>query len=81
MEGNFNLTGEELILRIQKGGMAAFEALYNRHHMRLFHFILSFVWERTLAEDILQETFLRVLRERKTYGKCSHFSTYLFTIG
>ncbi len=34
-----------------------------------------------MTEDILQETFFRLLKERKKYRKGSHFSTYLFTIG
>ena len=49
MEGNLKLTDEELMLRVQKGDMPAFEALYDRYHKRLFHFILRFVRERTLA--------------------------------
>jgi RNA polymerase sigma-70 factor (ECF subfamily) len=72
---------KELMLNVQKGDMAAFEALYDRYNKRLFHFILRFVKERSLAEDILQETFLRILRARKSYRKGSRFSTYLFTIG
>jgi RNA polymerase sigma-70 factor (ECF subfamily) len=72
---------EDLMLSVQKGDMAAFEALYDRYNKRLFHFILTFVRERTLAEDILQETFLRLLKVRKRYRKGYQFSTYLFTIG
>ncbi len=74
-------TSEDLVLRVQKGDLAAFETLYNRFHKQVFHFILRFVKERPLAEDILQETFLRVFKERKGYKKTAHFSTYLFTIG
>ncbi len=60
--------------------MAAFEALYDRYQKRLFHFILRFARERSLAEDILQETFLRLLKDKKRFRKDSRFSTYLFTI-
>lgn len=81
MEKNSIQSDEELMLRVQRGDLAAFDALYDRYHKRLFHFTLRFVRERTLAEDILQETFLRIFRERKGYRKSSHFSTYLFTIG
>jgi RNA polymerase sigma-70 factor (ECF subfamily) len=42
---------------------------------------LRFVRERALAEDILQETFIRLLKGRKKYRIGYHFSTYLFTIG
>jgi RNA polymerase sigma-70 factor (ECF subfamily) len=71
---------KELMLSVQKGDMAAFETLYDRYHKRLFHFILRFVSERALAEDILQETFLRLLKGKKRFRKDSRFSTYLFTI-
>ncbi len=78
---NIQPTDEELMLEVKNGSMTAFEILYDRYHHRLFHFILRFLRERALAEDILQETFLRLLKGRKKYRKGSHFSTYLFTIG
>lgn len=80
MKRNLKPTNEELMLRVQKGDLAAFEDLYNRLHLQLYHFISRFVKEKPLAEDILQETFLRVFKERKSYRKIAHFSTYLFTI-
>jgi RNA polymerase sigma-70 factor (ECF subfamily) len=42
---------------------------------------LRFVRERALAEDILQETFIRLLKGRRKFRKGFRFSTYLFTIG
>ncbi len=80
MGKKFQQTDERLMLEVQKGDMAAFEALYERYRKRLFHFILRFVREKTLAEDILQETFLRLLKGKKRFRKDSRFSTYLFTI-
>lgn len=71
---------EALMARVKKDDTAAFELLYERYHQRLYHFILGLVKERTLAEDLFQETFLRIFRERKSYRKKSRFSTYLFTI-
>jgi RNA polymerase sigma-70 factor (ECF subfamily) len=81
MGKKFQKSDEELMLNVQKGDMAAFEALYDRYQKRLFHFILRFARQRSLAEDILQETFLRLLKGRKSYRKGSRFSTYLFIIG
>lgn len=81
MEKEILHSDDELMLRVKKGDMQAFEALYDRYNKRLFHFILRFVGERDLAEDILQETFLRIFKKRKSYRKAGHFSAYLFTIG
>ncbi len=83
MQGNTNKiqpTDEKLMLDVQKGDLEAFEVLYERYHKRLFHFVLRFMKERPTAEDILQETFLRLLKGKKRFRKDSRFSTYLFTI-
>jgi RNA polymerase sigma-70 factor (ECF subfamily) len=80
MEKEILHSDDELMLRVKKGDMQAFEALYDRYNIRLFHFILRFVRERNLAEDILQEAFISILKKRKSYRKTGHFSTYLFTI-
>lgn len=81
MGENIRQSDEKLMLSVQKGNMEAFETLYDRYNKRLFHFILRFAGERSLAEDILQETFLHLLKGRKGYRKSFRFSTYLFTIG
>ncbi len=81
MKRDINSTSEELMLRVQKGDLAAFEALYKRFYNNLYQFILRFVKERPLAEDILQETFLHLFKGRGRYRKTARFSTYLFTIG
>jgi RNA polymerase sigma-70 factor (ECF subfamily) len=80
MKKRLQPTDEKLMLRVQKGDVTAFETLYDRYHKRLFHFILRFIREKPLAEEILQETFLRIFKERKAYRKTARFSTYLFTI-
>jgi RNA polymerase sigma-70 factor, ECF subfamily len=80
LKKNLKPTSEELMLRVQKGNLVAFEALYERFYKQLFHFIVRFVKEKSLAEDILQETFLRIFKKRKSYRKTARFSTYLFTI-
>ena len=70
MQGNTNKiqpTDELLMLDVQKGDLEAFEVLYERYHKRLFHFVLRFMKERLTAEDILQETFLRLLKGKKRF--------------
>lgn len=74
-------TSEEIMAKVQKGDLTAFEELYNRFHKPLYQFILRFVKEKPIAEDVLQETFLRIFKERKGYKQKARFSTYLFTIG
>lgn len=51
-----------LVRRAQGGEIAAFEALYLRHAESLLRTIQAVVQERTAAEDILQESFVRAYR-------------------
>ncbi len=52
----------QLIIRAQQGDMQAFEALYHRHKTALYRTALAISGDRFLAEEILQEVFLRAYR-------------------
>ncbi len=51
-----------LILRLRNGDMQALGELYERYKTRVFRTALAITHDRSAAEDILQECFLRVLR-------------------
>ncbi len=51
-----------LVRRAQAGDMAAFSELFDRYYDVVFRYVLFRMNDRTLAEDITQETFLRALR-------------------
>ncbi|NIO70441.1 MAG: sigma-70 family RNA polymerase sigma factor [Anaerolineae bacterium] len=55
-------TGEdnELIPRVRLGDLAAFEALYDKYKGQVYRTALAIIRDRSAAEDILQECFLRV---------------------
>ena len=55
-------TGEdsELVPRIQQGDLAAFEALYEKYKGLVYRTALAITRDRSAAEDILQECFVRV---------------------
>jgi RNA polymerase sigma-70 factor (ECF subfamily) len=70
----------ELMTRVRGGDMAAFEALYARYSRPLVNFFYRLVWDRAAAEDLMQETFLRLWNGRKRYKPTGKFTTYLFQI-
>jgi RNA polymerase sigma-70 factor (ECF subfamily) len=74
------LEDEELMLRYGGGDVAAFEELLRRHERAVFNFIARYVGDRTQAEDIVQEVFLRVIRTSGRYKAKAKFTTWLFTI-
>lgn len=71
---------ETLMLRYQEGEVRAFEILLSRHEGPVFNFILRSVGTRSVAEELLQETFLRVIRGAPSYQRQAKFTTWLYTI-
>jgi len=60
------LSDKELIADYIQGNQAAFEELFMRHKMRVFTYIMMMVRHREQAEDIFQETFIKVINTLKS---------------
>ena len=73
-------TDEELIVRFQKGDTSAFEEIVKRFKDQLVNFSYRFLGNIEEAEDIVQETFLRVFRKKNAYRNIAKFSTWIYTI-
>ncbi len=71
---------EALMEEVRAGNLADFQALYDRHHRGVFSFLLRSLGDRRAAEDLLQETFLRVFAHRQAYRPTAAFKAWLFTI-
>ncbi|MDG1875495.1 MAG: sigma-70 family RNA polymerase sigma factor [Mariniblastus sp.] len=69
-----------LMLQVRDGNAAAFEELVERHQKRLVMVLEHLVGDRTQAEDLAQDVFLRVFRARERYIPTAKFSTWLYTI-
>ncbi len=68
--------------RVKSGDSAAFEQLFRKYEHRLLNFFHKLCFNQALAEDLLQETFLRLWRSRHSLRPgAGKFSTYLFQIG
>ena len=70
----------QLMLKVAAGDNSAFEELVVRYQDRLVGFFFHLVHDRTTAEDLAQEAFLRVFRSRERYEATARFSTWLFRI-
>jgi RNA polymerase sigma-70 factor (ECF subfamily) len=71
---------EELIARFQAGDIAAFEMIVHRYKDPLINYVFHFLGDRIDAEDVVQETFLRVYRNKHLYRNVAKFSTWIYTI-
>jgi RNA polymerase sigma-70 factor, ECF subfamily len=74
------LTDEQLMLEFSSGDVRAFEMLVARHRVKVFNFILRLVGERAKAEDLLQDTWLKVIRGASSYSAKAKFTTWVFTV-
>lgn len=73
-------TDEALMILYQKGNVRAFETLLERHRGPVYNFILRNVGARDVADDLLQEAFLRVIKGASNYQRKAKFTTWLYTI-
>lgn len=73
-------TDEVLMIRLMDGDLAAFNALYERHAARLRLFIARFVGDRDAADDLLQEVFLKVYRQPKSFDPRGRFLTWVYAV-
>jgi RNA polymerase sigma-70 factor (ECF subfamily) len=74
------LRDEELIARVQQGQRKAFDELVGRYKGRLHSFILRMVRDPVEAEELTQETLIRVYIHAEKYREIARFSTWVFTI-
>ncbi|PSM32174.1 RNA polymerase sigma factor [Haliangium sp. UPWRP_2] len=70
------------MLRFRSGDVRAFEILLQRHRQSIYEFVLRSVgtYNTAQAEDLTQETFLRVVKQAGSYEPRSKFTTWLFTL-
>jgi RNA polymerase sigma-70 factor (ECF subfamily) len=69
-----------LVARLRAGDTEAFDAVYDEYRPRIFGFLLRLSRRRTVAEDLLDETFLRLVRRVGTLRPDSNLGAWLFTV-
>lgn len=74
------LRDEELIVRVQQGQRRAFDEIVRRYKGRLHSFILRMVHDPVEAEELTQDTLIRVYVHADKYREIARLSTWVFTI-
>ena len=69
-----------LIRRIKQGDEAAFDELVRRHYDSIYAFCYRRCADRSLAADLTQEVFLKLVTAVYRYSVTGKFTNYLFTI-
>ena len=73
-------TDEELMLRYGKGDVRAFETLYRRHRLPLYRFLLRQAGDAATAEELFQDTWMRVVNSRGRYEVRAKFTAWVYAI-
>ena len=75
-----NMTDEHLIKDFQNGNVNSYNILVNKYKERIYNFIYRFVRDVNMAEDLTQDTFLKLYTHKDSYREIAKFSTWLYTI-
>lgn len=74
-------TDSELMRQVRSGRTAALATLFERHHARLYRYCLRMTGNRSSAEDLVQETFMKMLKYKATFKDDSELVPWMFGIG
>ena len=80
MQDPANIDNKELVKRLQKGDLHAFDELYRKYSKKLLFFTLGYISSNEDAEDIIQEVFLKVWKNHNQLKEHLSFNSYVFTI-
>ena len=70
----------ELVEKLQKGDLDAFDQIFKKYGDRLFGFAFSYLKSKEETEGLVQDVFLKIWENRKNLKKESSLKSYLFTI-
>ncbi|MFL5247381.1 MAG: RNA polymerase sigma factor [Myxococcales bacterium] len=73
-------TDEELLAEFQQGDASAFERLLARHRAPLYTFLVRMIGDRERAEDLAQDTFLRIVKGAQAWEQRSRFQSWMYAI-
>ena len=80
MNDKFKYSEEQLILRFQEGDINAYNELVKRYKDRLLNFVLRYFNNVEQAEDVVQDTLIKLYTHASYYKNVAKFSTWIFTI-
>jgi RNA polymerase sigma-70 factor (ECF subfamily) len=71
---------KELVAGLRSGDSVAFTKTYGLYRARLFGFLIRMTGDRNVAEDLLQETWLRLARHAALLRPETNIGAWLFTV-
>ena len=72
------MSDEMLMEAVKNGDLRQASLLFDRYHKRLFNFLARMTMEPTIAEDLTQNVFLRMLKYRNSYREGARFQSWIY---
>ncbi|WKL50129.1 RNA polymerase sigma-70 factor [Flavobacterium pectinovorum] len=80
MSQNHNFNESKLLLELSQGSELAFTELYNRYKNNVYATALKITKSKVLAEEVVQDVFLKIWQNQENVAEITHFENYLFII-
>ncbi len=71
---------KSLLLAIKCDDPEAYKKIYTKYRLKVYYFAFRFLRNRTDAEEVVQEVFIKIWNLRKQINETLSFNSYLFTI-
>jgi RNA polymerase sigma-70 factor (family 1) len=76
----YNLDDKLIINKFKEGNVSSFDAIFKKYNKKVYYFALSYLKNKEEAEDVVQEVFMSLWRNRDQINEYYVFSKYLFKI-
>ncbi len=74
------MTDEMIMEAVKRGELQHASLLFERYNKRIFHFLARMTMDRTLAEDLTQNVFLRIIKYRNSYKEGARFQSWIYQV-
>ena len=74
------MTDEALMLAVKNGKLDVSSDLYDRYSKRLYNYFVKISMDRVVSNDLMQNTFFRLIKYRHTYKDGNPFRAWMFQI-
>jgi RNA polymerase sigma factor (sigma-70 family) len=74
------MTDEMIMEAVKNGDLQQASTLFERYNKRIFNFLARLAMDRTLAEDLTQNVFLRIIKYRGSYKEGARFQSWIYQV-
>ena len=74
------MTDEAIMEAVKSGNLQQATLLFERYNKRIYNFLARMSLDRTLAEDLTQNVFLRIIKYRNSYREGARFQSWIYQI-